>query len=182
MFHQKLTSGSAFLCLAVLVATLTAGCNSNVNNNSTSNVSNTNAAATPASTAAPSTTAPAAKLNINTATGEDFLRVMPDLGKRMVHEFEEYRPYKSIQQFRKEIGKYVDQNKVAEYERFIFVPIDANQSDAATLQQIPGLDETEAQQVIAARPYASRDAFLTKLGEYVPADSLATARTYLVQQ
>ena len=180
MFHQKLTSGSAFLCLAVLVAT--AGCNTNVNNNSTSNVSNTNAAATPAATEAPSTTAPAAKLNINTATGEDFLRVMPDLGKRMVHEFEEYRPYKSIQQFRKEIGKYVDQNKVAEYERFIFVPIDENQSDAATLQQIPGLDETEAQQVIAARPYASRDAFLTRLGEYVPADSLATARTYLVQQ
>jgi radical SAM superfamily enzyme with C-terminal helix-hairpin-helix motif len=71
---------------------------------------------------------------------------------------------------------------VAEYERFIFVPIDENQSDAATLQQVPGLDATEAQQIIAARPYASRDAFLTKLGEYVPPDSLATGRTYLVQK
>ena len=182
MFHQKLISGSALISLAVLVATLTAGCNTNVNSNSTTNVANTNAAASPVTTATPATTAPAAKLNINTATGEDFLRVMPDLGKRMVHEFEEYRPYKSIQQFRKEIGKYVDENKVAEYERFIFVPIDENQSDAATLQQIPGLDATEAQQLVAARPYASRDAFLTKLGEYVPADSLATARTYLVQQ
>lgn len=182
MFHQRLIPGSALLCLAVLVAALTAACNASVNNNSTANVSNTNAAASPAATAATSTTAPAAKLNINTATGEDFLRVMPDLGKRMVHEFEEYRPYKSIQQFRKEIGKYVDENKVAEYERFIFVPIDENQSDAATLQQIPGLDATEAQQLIAARPYASRDAFLTKLGEYVPADSQATARTYLVQK
>lgn len=182
MFHQKLISGSALLYLAVLVATLTAGCNTNVNSNSTTNVANTNAAASPVTTATPATTAPVAKLNINTATGEDFLRVMPDLGKRMVHEFEEYRPYKSIQQFRKEIGKYVDENKVAEYERFIFVPIDEDQSDAATLQQIPGLDATEAQQLIAARPYASRDAFLTKLGEYVPADSLATARTYLVQK
>lgn len=182
MFHQRLIPWSALLCLAVLVAALTAACNASVNNNSTANVSNTNAAASPAATAATSTTAPAAKLNINTATGEDFLRVMPDLGKRMVHEFEEYRPYKSIQQFRKEIGKYVDENKVAEYERFIFVPIDENQSDAATLQQISGLDATEAQQLIAARPYASRDAFLTKLGEYVPADSQATARTYLVQK
>lgn len=182
MFHQKLNPGSALLCLAVLVATLTAGCDANVNYNTTANVANTNSAASPAATAAPSTTAPAAKLNINTATGDDFLRVMPDLGKRMVHEFEEYRPYKSIQQFRKEIGKYVDENQVAEYERFIFVPIDENQSDAATLQQIPGLDATEAQQVIAARPYASRDAFLAKLGEYVPADSLTTGRTYLVQK
>lgn len=182
MFHQKLISGSALLCLAVLIAALTAGCNTNVNNNSTTNVANTNAAASPVTTATPSTTAPAAKLNVNTATGEDFLRVMPDLGQRMVHEFEEYRPYKSIQQFRKEIGKYVDENKVTEYERFIFVPIDENQSDAPTLQQIPGLDATEAQQLIAARPYASRDAFLTKLGEYVPADSLAIARTYLVQK
>ena len=182
MSHQKLIDGSALLCLTVLVAALTAGCNASVSNNSTANVANPNSAATPAATAAPSTTAPAAKLNINTASGEDFLRVMPDLGKRMVHEFEEYRPYKSIQQFRKEIGKYVDENKVAEYEGFIFVPIDENQSDAATLQQIPGLDATEAQQVLASRPYASREAFLTKLGEYVPADSLAIARTYMVQK
>ena len=182
MFHQRLILGSALVCLAILVAALTGGCNTGVNHDNTANVANTNSAATPAATAAPSTTAPAAKLNINTASGEDFLRVMPDLGKRMVHEFEEYRPYKSIQQFRKEIGKYVDENKVAEYERFIFVPIDENQSDAATLQQIPGLDATEAQQVIAARPYASRDVFLTKLGGYVPADGLATARTYLVQK
>jgi DNA uptake protein ComE-like DNA-binding protein len=144
-------------------------------------VANTNSAPSPVATA-PSTAAPAAKLNINTASGEDFLRAMPDLGKRMVHEFEEYRPYKSIQQFRKEIGKYVDQNKVAEYERYIFVPIDENQSDAATLQQIPGLDATESEQIVAGRPYASREAFLTKLGEYVPADSLTTARAYLVQQ
>ena len=182
MFHQRLIPGSALLCLTVLVSALTSGCNADVNNNSTANVANTNAATSPAATSTPSTTAPVAKLNINTASGEDFLRVMPDLGKRMVHEFEEYRPYKSIQQFRKEIGKYVDQNKVAEYERFIFVPIDENQSDAPTLQQIPGLDATEAQQLIAARPHASRDAFLTKLGEYVPADSLPTAQAYLVQK
>ena len=181
MSHQQVIPGAALLCLIVVVASFNAGCNATVNNNAVSNAGNTNAP-TPAATSTPATTTPAAKLNINTASGEDFLRVMPDLGKRMVHEFEEYRPYKSIQQFRKEIGKYVDQNKVAEYERFIFVPIDENQSDAPTLQQIPGLDETEAQQLVAARPFASRDAFLTKLGEYVPADSLTTARTYLVQQ
>ena len=184
MFIQKLIPGSALLCLAFAVALLATACNSANNNNSPANAnsSNANATASPAATTRPATAGSTAKLNINTATGADFLRVMPDLGNRMVHEFEEYRPYKSIQQFRKEIGKYVDQNKVAEYERYIFVPIDENQSDAATLQQIPGLDANEAEQLVAGRSYASREAFLTKLGEYVPADSLAIAKTYLVQQ
>jgi DNA uptake protein ComE-like DNA-binding protein len=179
MSIQKLIPGSALLCFAFI---LTTACNP-ANNNSPANTANTNAStsASPATTAPASTAAPAAKLNINTASGADFLRVMPDLGNRMVHEFEEYRPYKSIQQFRKEIGKYVDQSKVAEYEKFIYVPIDENQSDAATLQQIPGLDANEAQQLIAGRPYASRDEFLTKLEGSVTADELAVARTYLIQ-
>ena len=99
----------------------------------------------------------------------------------MVHEFEEYRPYKSIQQFRKEIGKYVDQNQVAEYEKYIFVPIDENTSDAATLQQIPGLDTNEAAELITGRPYASHAAFLEKLAAKVSADELVIAKTYLSQ-
>lgn len=100
----------------------------------------------------------------------------------MVHEFEEYRPYRSIQQFRKEMGKYVSPEQVAEYEKYIYVPIDENQSDAPTLQQIPGLDASEAQELIAGRPYASRDAFLAKLGTKVSADELAIAKTYLVER
>lgn len=99
----------------------------------------------------------------------------------MVHEFEEYRPYKSIQQFRREIGKYVDANQVAEYEKYVFVPIDINQSDAPTLQQIPGLDANEAQNLIAARPYPSNEAFLTKLADKVSAAELDIAKTYLAQ-
>ena len=79
------------------------------------------------------------------------------------------------------MGKYVGQDQVADYEKYIFVPIDENQSDAATLQQIPGLDAGEAQELIAGRPYASRDAFLAKLAEKVSADDLAVAKTYLAQ-
>ena len=36
---------------------------------------------------------------------------IPGVGKRMAHEFEEYRPWKTQQQFEKEIGKYVNQKK-----------------------------------------------------------------------
>lgn len=179
MFLQKLNPGFAVLCLALIVLFLITACSSSGDNQqtNTSNANMSSGATTPSSTSS----APKTKLNINTASEAELLQTIPGFGNRMVHEFEEYRPYKSIQQFRKEIGKYVDQNQVAEYEKYIFVPIDENQSDAATLQQIPGLDANEAQELIAGRPYASRDAFLAKLGEKVSADDLALAKTYLAQ-
>ena len=45
-------------------------------------------------------------INLNTATPAEILLV-PNAGKRMVHEFDEYRPWRSYAQFSKEIGKYV---------------------------------------------------------------------------
>ena len=100
----------------------------------------------------------------------------------MAHEFEEYRPYKSIQQFRREMAKYVDAAKIAEYERHVFVPVDENGSDAATLQQLPGLDEKEAAELAAGRPYASREAFVAKLAEKVSPEDLAVGRGYLINR
>lgn len=165
----------------IAVSLIAVGCNSPANSNH--QAAPPVISGTPSPSPSPNTTgAPTAKLNINTATDADFLRTIPNFGNKMVHEFEEYRPYNSIFQFRKEIGKYVDQNQVAEYEKYIFVPIDENQSDAATLQQIPGLDASEAQELIAGRPYASRDAFITKLGEKISSAEVETARTYLVQK
>ncbi len=55
-------------------------------------------------------------------TGDELLATIPNFGDRMVREFGEYRPYVSIQQFRKEIGKYVDAAQVAEYEKYVYVP------------------------------------------------------------
>ena len=119
------------------------------------------------------------KLNLNTATSDELLTTIPGFGNRMVREFQEYRPYISIQQFRQEIGKYVDDAQIAEYEKYVYVPISINDSDSATLQQIPGLDATEAETLMAGRPYASTDAFLTKLSEFVSADELEIAKSYL---
>ena len=129
------------------------------------------------------TSQPAAvtKLNLNTATQADFLTI-PGMGDRMVREFLEYRPYTSIEQFRREIGKYVSDDQVAQYEQYVYVPVSVNEADAATLMQLPGLDETEAQALIDARPYASNDAFLTALSAYVSADELSAAAGYLNAQ
>jgi DNA uptake protein ComE-like DNA-binding protein len=137
----------------------------------------------PTDTPAQPTEAPAVspliKLNLNTATGDEFLADVPGMSSRMVREFLEYRPYVSIQQFRREIGKYVDQTQVAEYEKYVYVPIDVNNSDAATLQQISGLDAAEAEAMIAKRPFASSEAFLAELAQVVSEIELAQAKSYL---
>ena len=122
--------------------------------------------------------APKEKLNINTASEEAF-RTIPGVGDKMVHEFKEYRPYVSIQQFRKEIGKYVDEEQVAAYEKFIFVPVSANDSDAASLQQLPGIDADKAKKLVEGRPYDSKDAFVKKLSSMLNEEQLATAKAYI---
>jgi DNA uptake protein ComE-like DNA-binding protein len=147
--------------------------------NGNATAGNATAGNTTAGNATAGQTAPQAKLNLNTATGDEFRARIPGLGDKMVHEFEEYRPYKSLQQFRREMGKYVPAEKIAEYEKYVYVPIAENDSDAATLRQIPGLDATEAEALIAGRPYASRDAFIARLSEKVSAEELAVAKAYL---
>jgi DNA uptake protein ComE-like DNA-binding protein len=129
----------------------------------------------PVATAATATT----KLNLNTLTEDQLMSTIPGFSSRMVREFMEYRPYISIQQFRKEIGKYVDAEQVATYEQYVYVPIDADQADAATLQQLPGVDAAIADQLIAGRPYGSSQAFLTKLAGLVSATDAQQAAAYL---
>ena len=59
-------------------------------------------------------------IDLNSAKGEEIL-LIPGVGPRMRHEFEEYRPYKNIEQFRREIGKYVDKNEVARLEQYVTI-------------------------------------------------------------
>ena len=60
-------------------------------------------------------------INLNTATDAEIL-LIPGVGARMLREFKEYRPWTSIEQFRREIGKYVDPTEVARLERYIVTP------------------------------------------------------------
>lgn len=59
-------------------------------------------------------------IKLNSASDEDILSI-PGLGRRMLREFKEYRPYDAIEKFRKEIGKYVDAKEVARLERYVTV-------------------------------------------------------------
>ena len=59
-----------------------------------------------------------ARLDLNSASEAEIL-LIPGVGDRMAHEFEEYRPYIAIEQFRREIGKYVDEDEVARLEQYV---------------------------------------------------------------
>jgi DNA uptake protein ComE-like DNA-binding protein len=118
------------------------------------------------------------KYNLNTASTEQFMSI-PGAGERMTREFEEYRPYTSIGQFRGEIGKYVSPQEVAAFEAYVFVPVDPNQADTDTLQQLPGVTAEVADALIAGRPYDSPETFLTALGQHAPAELVAAADTFL---
>jgi len=59
-------------------------------------------------------------LKLNSASDDD-IQLIPGVGSRMAHEFEEYRPYTSMNQFRREIGKYVDEDEVARYEMYVIL-------------------------------------------------------------
>jgi DNA uptake protein ComE-like DNA-binding protein len=59
-------------------------------------------------------------VNLNTATDEDILSI-PGAGTRMVREFKEYRPWKTKEQFEKEIGKYVGAKETARLWRYVVI-------------------------------------------------------------
>jgi DNA uptake protein ComE-like DNA-binding protein len=60
-------------------------------------------------------------IDLNKAT-KDEMKLIPGVGDRMAHEFEEYRPWTSVDQFRREIGKYVDKAEVARLEQYVSIP------------------------------------------------------------
>jgi DNA uptake protein ComE-like DNA-binding protein len=57
-------------------------------------------------------------ISLNSAARSDIL-LIPGVGDKMAHEFEEYRPYSSMEQFRREMGKYVDAEEVARLEQYV---------------------------------------------------------------
>jgi DNA uptake protein ComE-like DNA-binding protein len=61
-------------------------------------------------------------INLNTATDEDIMSI-PSIAPRMLVEFKEYRPWKSKEQFDKEIGKYLTANpgELARLWRFVVI-------------------------------------------------------------
>jgi DNA uptake protein ComE-like DNA-binding protein len=117
-------------------------------------------------------------INLNTAPRDEIL-LIPGLGARMAHEFEEYRPYKTLGQSRKEIGKYVDQKEVARLEQYVFIPINLNTASDADILSIPGLGQRMLHEFKEYRPYKSMEQFRREIGKYVSKQEVARLERYV---
>ena len=117
-------------------------------------------------------------INLNTATEEEVMLV-PGVGSRMAHEFEEYRPYVNMAQFEREIGKYVDDDELARLAQYVFVPMDLNTSSGEDFLTIPGVGSRMAHEFEEYRPYVNMAQFEREIGKYVDDDELARLARYV---
>ena len=117
-------------------------------------------------------------LNLNTATREEILLV-PGVGDRMAHEFEEYRPYIALAQFRREMGKYVDDAEVARLEQYTFVPIDLNSASDEDILSIPGVGNRMLREFKEYRPYRAMEQVRREFGKYVDEKEVARLERYV---
>jgi DNA uptake protein ComE-like DNA-binding protein len=119
------------------------------------------------------------QMNLNTATREEIM-LIPGMGNRMVREFLEYRPYTAIAQFRKEIGKYVDDKEVARLEQYVFVPINLNTASDEILLSIPGATPQFLRALKDPRPYKDMEQFRREIAKSVSPKEAARLERYLV--
>ena len=104
--------------------------------------------------------------NLNTTAEVDF-KIIPGIGKRMAHEFEEYKPYTSVKQFKREIGKYVDESEVLRYLNYVFVPVELNTSTEDDIKSLPGVGNRISNEFLEYRPYINLAQFRKEIGKYV---------------
>jgi len=117
-------------------------------------------------------------LNLNEAARDEILLV-PGIGDRMAHEFEEYRPYRALAEFRREIGKYVDDDEVARLEQFVFVPVSLNQGSDEAILSIPGVGSRMLHEFKEYRPYRALAEFRREIGKYVDESEVARLERYV---
>jgi DNA uptake protein ComE-like DNA-binding protein len=117
-------------------------------------------------------------INLNTASAAEIM-LIPGAGKRMAHEFEEYRPWRSYAQFDKEIGKYVDAKEVARLAQYTFIPLDLNTASEADFMTIPGVGKRMAHEFDEYRPWKTQAQFDKEIGKYVDAKEVKRLWRYV---
>ncbi len=117
-------------------------------------------------------------INLNSAT-DAVIGLIPGVGRRMTHEFEEYRPYRAMAQFRREIAKYVDDDELARLEQYVFVPLDLNTASEEDFHTIPGAGNRMVHEFLEYRPYQSMAQFRREIGKYVDDGEVARFERYM---
>jgi len=117
-------------------------------------------------------------INLNDVTEAEIL-LIPGVGDRMAHEFDEYRPYAGLAVFRREMGKYVDDDEVERLAQFVFVPLDLNSASSEDFATIPGVGPRMIREFEEYRPYVGIEQFRREMGKYVDEDEVARFERYM---
>ena len=117
-------------------------------------------------------------IDLNDVTDEEIL-LIPGVGDRMLHEFEEYRPYVALAQFHREIGKYVDDDELARLAQYVYVRIDLNTASEEAILSIPGVGARMQHEFEEYRPYTSMAQFRREIGKYVDDDEVERLARYV---
>ena len=118
------------------------------------------------------------QINLNSAPREEIM-LIPGMSARMAHEFEEYRPYTSLEQFRREMAKYVEDEEVARLEQYVFIPMNLNTASGADFLTIPGMNDRMVHEFEEYRPYSSMEQFSREIGKYVDEAEVARLASYV---
>ena len=118
-------------------------------------------------------------VNLNLAPQAEIM-LIPRAGRRMAHEFDEYKPYNGgYAQFRREIGKYVNEQEVAHLEQYTFIPIDLNAASDSAILSIPGSGPRVLREFKEYRPYKSIEQFRREMGKYWNEKEVARLERYV---
>ena len=117
-------------------------------------------------------------IDLNDATSEE-IGLIPGVGRRMTHEFEEYRPYTALAQFHREIGKYVDDDEVARLAQYVYVRIALNTASGEHIVSIPGVGRRMRHEFEEYRPYEAMAQFRREIGKYVDDDEVERLARYV---
>lgn len=118
------------------------------------------------------------QINLNLASQEEILMI-PGVGNRLLREFRENRPYKSIAQFRRAIGKSVDLKEAMRLEQYVFVPISLNGASDEDILSIPGTGRRMLREFKEYRPYGNIEQFRKEIGKYVDKKEVARLERYV---
>jgi len=118
--------------------------------------------------------------NLNTATDDEILSIPAAQPARILREFKEYRPYKNLAGFHREMRKYWDEAEVSRLEQYVFVPINLN---TATDEEILSVPAAQPNRILREfkeyRPYTSMDQFHREMRKYWDEKEVSRLQRYV---
>ena len=117
-------------------------------------------------------------LNLNAATNPEILLV-PKIARRMTIEFAEYRPWRTFEQFDREIGKYVGAPETNRLKQYVFIPLNLNTATDEQFLTIPNMAQRMLIEFKEYRPWKTKEQFDREIGKYVGPQETARLWRYM---